>query len=163
METNETKCPCCGAPDKEVHNFYKYGSLIRVCKNCGEKYLDRSFREPAIQGVHPRAKNNFKNNFICIIGAVIFAVVFAAQALWFYKTKTPFGYDTQNQIGVLIISAGAVIGCILQLIYNKLGYMDKYNQRFIAESERRLQDPEYVKELLAFGIYVPQKYIKKEK
>ena len=158
MDGNETKCPCCGAPDKEVHNFYKYGSLIRVCKNCGEKYLDRSFREPALQGFHPKSKNTP----VCIFGAVIFAAVFALQAKWFYKTGTPFGYDTKDQIGVLIISAGAVIGCILQLICNISGITDKRNRRFLAESEKRLQDPQYVKDLSEYGVYLPEKYRKGE-
>ena len=53
----EWTCPECKTKNRETCNAWMYGSPIRQCKACRSEYLDRRFREVAIDGFDPRSNN----------------------------------------------------------------------------------------------------------
>lgn len=56
------------------------------------------------------------------------------------------------RIGCAFICAlGFILSCVM-LLRIKLGFEDKNNQKFLAESENRLKNPAYVQELLNNGL-----------
>ena len=60
MEMNfiEGTCPKCGAKTREKCNTWVYGSPIRTCGSCKTEYLDKRWREVAIDGFDPRSNNS---------------------------------------------------------------------------------------------------------
>ena len=57
MNYAEWVCPKCKTKNRETCNMWMYGSPIRECKACRSEYLDRRWREVAIDGFDPRSKN----------------------------------------------------------------------------------------------------------
>ena len=53
----EWVCPECKTKNRESCNTWMYGSPIRECKACRCEYLDKRWREVAIEGFDPRSNN----------------------------------------------------------------------------------------------------------
>lgn len=155
MGYSEAKCPHCGKMNREMCNAYMYGSPIRICRKCGQKYLNRRYREPAVQGFDKRTTdpNLYKKSGIICAALLVLAVV------WYRFTTRNLGYYTNYQVGFLVMLPIATVGSIIQYIRIVSGSMDKANQKFLAESEERMKDKEYVADLLANGYKVPEKYL----
>lgn len=154
MGYSEMNCPHCGKMNRESCNAYMYGSPIRVCKSCGQKYVNSRYTEPALQGFDTRTTNPdlYKK------ATPFFAAFMVLGILWNRYTVTHLGYYTTYQILFIFLGAIGTIGCIVQYFRITTGLAEKSNQRYLSESEERLKDPQYVADLIANGYNVPEKY-----
>ena len=155
MGYSEMKCPHCGKMNREACNAWMYGSPIRVCKKCGGKYMDRRYREPAVQGFDQRTTDANLYKTVSIICGAVFILVLC----WYRYTTINRGYYTNYQVAFLIMLPIALVGCLIQYIRIKSGAMAKANAKYLAQSEERLKDKQYVADLIANGYKVPEKYL----
>ena len=147
------KCPSCGetyardyyanSPSKD--NQTKYGSPIMLCKKCGSRFIDTDYREPALNGFRDvdKMKLSPQTAFISI-GGIIMAV--------------------------LAISSGYIIGGILMAALFIFLFVDeicsfksreKRNEELLAESQKRIGNPNYVLLLNKMGYDVPNSALQK--
>lgn len=154
MGYSEMNCPHCGKMNRESCNAWMYGSPIKVCKSCGQKYLDSRYREPAVSGLDQRSVD--PKFYLKGMGIFVAATVFVAVWLWY--SVYILGHYNTRQVGILALCGFAAAACLVLYIRIKLGLEDKSNARLLAESEERLKDPGYVQELISYGYNVPEKY-----
>ena len=145
----EWVCPECKTKNRESCNTWMYGSPIRECKACRSEYLDKRWREVAIDGFDPRG-NNMK---VYVKGALILLAIALVCGLMIY-----FQY-ARGVYSVKIIAAGALsvlagIACGVNALRIKLGFQNKDNDKYMAESKARLSDPTYVEKLRKYGYKV---------
>ena len=57
MNYVEGNCPHCGVKTKEPCNTWVYGSPVRTCPSCKTEYLDKRWKEVAIDGFDLRSMN----------------------------------------------------------------------------------------------------------
>jgi len=151
----EGTCPKCGEKTKEPSNTWAYGSPIRFCPRCKQEYLDARWREVAITGFDPRgSKPGYY--FKVFLGTLI---VTALSGGWLYYTTHYKGYYSTLTISVFVVCAIATVGSLLLSLWIALGFAAKSNAKYLAESERRLQNPAYVKRLQEYGYVIPAKYL----
>ena len=155
MNFSEMKCPHCGKTNREKCNTWMYGSPVRTCRNCNKKYLDRRYREVAIDGVDPRSVNSG----LYLKGIVFFLAGFVICLAWLLYQINYLGYYHIRLVGCVFVCAFGAVMCIILFIRNKLGIDEEKNARYLEESEKRLADKSYVKELIDYGINVPEKYL----
>lgn len=146
--------PIAEKTNRESCNAYMYGSPIRICKKCGEKYIDSRYREQAISGFDPKSTNAAFYGKGCIGFGIAFACIFG----WFLYGAMANGVYS---LRVGILSVGCLlgfIGCLIQFVRIKSGSADREKSKYLEESEKRLSDKGYVDELIKMGINVPEKY-----
>lgn len=151
----EGTCPKCGEKTKESTNTWNYGSPIRFCPRCKQEYLDKRWREVTISGFDPKSTNP-GYYFKCFL---LFLAVAAASGGWLYFTTHERGYYSTLTLAIFIVSVVATVGSILLSLWIALGFSAKNNARYLAESERRMNHPEYVRKLQAYGYVIPEKYL----
>lgn len=154
MDTVVVRCTRCR---RKLYSYpaankgWMYGSPLKVCKGCGQKYIDTRYHETAIEGAAPDALD-VRKGIVCIkVGFVLAAVTAFLTFLTIYFGG--FYYLTAAfliLIGVLMIIVG-----IVQVIDIKSGMAERRIKRYMAESEQRLMNNSYVQELIAIGYYVP--------
>ena len=145
----EWVCPECKTKNRESCNTWMYWSPICECKACRSEYLDKRWREVAIDGFDPRGKNA---KFYAK-GALILLAIALVCGLMIY-----FQY-ARGVYSVKIIAAGALsvlagIACGVNALRIKLGFQNKDNDKYMAESKARLSDPQYVEKLRKYGYKV---------
>ena len=149
MNYAEWVCPECKAKNREACNMWMYGSPIRECKACRSEYLDRRWREVAIDGFDPRSKNaKFYAKgalFLLSIAAICSVLIYFQYAKGYYSMKI---------IAAGALSALASIACGINALRIKFGFADKDNSKHMAESKARLGDPQYVEKLRKYGYKV---------
>ncbi len=145
----EWVCPECKTKNREDCNTWMYGTPIRTCKACRSEYLDRRWREVAIDGFDPRS-NNAK---VYAKGVLLFLAIAAAGG-----AMTQFGGGPNHTKALAICISGCLltITCAIMALRIKFGFQNKDNQKFLEESRARLRDPQYVKKLESFGYKVPR-------
>ncbi|MBR6477019.1 MAG: hypothetical protein IKS85_01095 [Lachnospiraceae bacterium] len=151
----EGKCGHCGETVKEKSNMWAYGSPIRYCPRCKQEFLDRRWREVAIQGLDPKSTSPayyIKALFICL-------AALAVSGGWTYYTIHFHGEYYTAMVAIIIVSIIGSIGCLVLSLAIALGFMKKDNEKYLRESEMRMQDPEYVRKLQAYGYQIPAKYM----
>ncbi|MCQ2108946.1 MAG: hypothetical protein MJZ05_09320 [Fibrobacter sp.] len=150
----ESKCPHCGKVNRFSCNTYAYGSPIVNCKDCHEEFVEKKFREVAVEGFDPRTTNpKFYVKAIPLF-LVLSAVCFALQMV-------RVGELTFNKISVAAVAcAAAAVLCLVQFIRIKCGFEDKSNAKHLEESRERLKDKSYAKKLASYGYNVPDEYLK---
>lgn len=154
MGYSEYNCPHCGKINRESCNAHMYGSPIRICKSCGKKYVDNRYTEPAINGFDRKSTAPS----VYAKGAGIFAAGFVLTLGWvLISIKTKGSYQIK-MAGASVICLLGLIMCIAMFVHIKSGAAEKENQKFLEESEKRLSDKDYVRELIDNGIDVPEKY-----
>ncbi len=154
MGYSEYKCPHCQKINRESCNAHMYGSPVRVCKSCGRKYVDSRYREPAIDGFDPKSLNSS----LYAKGAAFFGIAFVLTSAWLvYSIKSTGKYPVKLAGSVFICFMGLIL-CIVMLIRIRSGAAERENLKYLVESEKRLSDKEYVRELMEMGIDVPEKY-----
>lgn len=147
-------CPHCGKMNRESCNAHMYGSPIRVCKSCGNKYVDNRYTEPALTGFDRKSTDPS----LYAKGAGIFAAGFVLTLGWvLFDIKTTGSYPIKAAGASFICLMGLIL-CIVCLVRIKSGIVEKENLKYLEESEKRLSDKEYVRELIDNGIDVPEKY-----
>ena len=147
----EWVCPECKNKNRESCNTWMYGSPIRECKACRSEYLDKRWREVAIDGFDPRS-----NNAKVYVNGTLFLLAMAAICgilIYFQYAK---GYYSTKIIVVGALSALASIACGINALRIKLGFAAKDNDKYMAESQARLRDPQYVKKLEGYGYRIDE-------
>lgn len=142
----EWVCPECKTKNRESCNTWMYGSPIRECKACHSEYLDKRWREVAIDGFDPRSKNA---KFYAKGAAFLLSMAIICGVL--LQTSFVQGANTTKLTLACIFCSlfGVVSGFIALRI--KLGFADKDNEKYMAESKARLGDPQYVEKLRKYG------------
>ena len=145
----EWVCPECKTKNREACNTWMYGSPIRECKACRSEYLDKRWREVAIDGFDPRGKN---------------AKFFAKGALLLLSMALICGVLLQTPVVQGMNSTKLTLACVLCSLFGlvsgfialriKLGFAAKDNEKYMAESKARLGDPKYVEKLRKYGYKV---------
>ena len=126
-----------------------YGSPIRECKACHSEYLDRRFREVAIDGFDPRS-NNAK---LYVKGALfLLALALVCGVLTYFQYNG--GHCSMKIVIAGVASALGAIACGINALRIKLGFQNKDDDKYMAESKFRLSDPQYVEKLRKYGYKV---------
>lgn len=149
-------CPECGARVHEKCNAWVYGSPIRTCPKCKKEFLDKRWREVAIDGFTPGSKNAK----FYLGGTVSFLLFTIACILWLRSMISTRGHYPVKLIGCIVVGIIGTIGCFVVFLRIVTGYEDKKNARYLDESKRRLQDKNYVDKLISFGYTVPDEFMK---
>ena len=152
----EGNCPKCGKKIREKCNAWVYGSPIRTCPKCKSEFLDKRWREVAIDGFDPRT-NNPKLYLFGFLGFLIFTILCIACRILMINI---WGSYPTKLLGCIIIGIIGTIGCVLILLIQITGIEDKNNAKFMEESKKRLQDKNYVEKLISYGYDIPDIYRK---
>ena len=145
---NENICPACGSRDKT--NMYMYGSPIRKCNRCGKEYLNRRFREVAIDGYDPKTTTPMPT-IKALLGCIAMTII-CFVFLHYFKSKLKITIMT----GVMIL---ADVFYLVMLLRYFMGIEKKHNEEEMERSEERLKDKSYVEKLQSYGYIIPSKYI----
>ena len=146
MNYAEWVCPECKTKNREACNTWMYGSPIRQCKACRSEYLDRRFREVAIDGFDPRS-NNAK---FYVKGALfLLAIALVCGVVTYFQYAR--GYYSMKVVAAGALSALAAVACLIMSIRIKLGFQNKDNEKYMEESKARLSDSQYVEKLRKYG------------
>jgi len=146
MNYAEWVCPECKTKNREACNTWMYGSPIRQCKACRSEYLDRRFREVAIDGFDPRSNNAkfyVKGTLFLLAIALVCGVV-----IYFQYAR---GYYSMKVVAAGALSALGAVACLIMSIRIKLGFQNKDNEKYMEESKARLNDSQYVEKLRKYG------------
>lgn len=152
----EGNCPKCGAKVRERCNAWVYGSPIRTCPNCKKEFLDKRWREVAIDGFATGSKNA-KLYLGATIAFLFFTIV---CVLWLTNMINTQGHYPIKLVGCIALGIVGTIGCAIVFLRIVTGYEDKQNAKYMDESKRRLQDENYVDKLISFGYAVPDEFTK---
>lgn len=149
MSYAEWICPECKTKNREACNSWMYGSPIRECKACRSEYLDRRFREVAIDGFDPRSNNA---QFYVKGTLFLLAIALVCGVLTYFQYNG--GHYSMKVVIAGAASALGAIACLVMSIRIKLGFQNKDNDKYMAESKTRLQDTQYVEKLRKYGYKV---------
>lgn len=155
MSMMEETCGRCGEKVREKGNTWGYGSPIRTCPFCKQEFLDRRWREIAVQGLDPKSTSPLyfiKAFLLCL-------VALAVSGGWTYYTVHYHNEYYTSVVAVIIVSAIGAVGCLALALWIALGFTKKGNEKYRQESEMRMRDPEYVKKLQQCGYQIPAKYM----
>lgn len=150
------KCRQCGAElGVSLPEGSEYGSPIRVCPTCHTQYVDRAYREIAVDGLTESDRNpkaSFRDAFIMLAVALGLAVLLFVG----------YVYGRRLYLGILVIDVLLWLGVgysVSDTIKKKTGKKEEELARLRAESEARLRDPEYARTLQKLGYSVPEEYL----
>ncbi len=155
MSYLEGTCPKCGEKTREQSNTWAYGSPIRLCPRCKQEYLDKRWREVAIDGFDPRGTSPayYLKCFVgCLVGLIL-------SYGWYYYTTHYRGYYNTMNIAIIIVAAIGTIGCLGLAIYIGLGFGKKADAKYMEESKRRLRVADYVRKRQSYGYVIPAEYL----
>ena len=142
-------CPECKTKNREACNMWMYGSPIRECKACRSEYLDRRWREVAIDDFDPRSRNA---KFYAKGAAFLLSLAIVCGVL--LQTSLVHGNNsTKLTLACILCSLFGIVSGVIALRI-KLGFADKDNSKHMAESKARLGDPQYVEKLRKYGYKV---------
>ena len=149
------RCPTCNQPYEK--NFYsgkpkpeekiRYGSPIKVCKYCKKEFIDSDYKEIALEGVPNQ--EDYKR---FTKGTIAYTIASFVMAFFFYIFDFRF-------LPILFIILGVIIIGSDMISYQK---RQKYLEKEILESRKRLEDPLYALRLMHHGYKVPMEYLPKE-
>lgn len=145
-------CPNCRAHYNEKCNAWVYGSPIRKCPKCGSEFLDKRWREVALEGFQA-GKVSWKFYLVGTVGFLIFSIL---CGLWLLSLINTQGSYPTRLLGCIMIGLFGSAGCFVMFIRCVTGYEDKKNAMYLEESKRRMQNPEYVEKLRAYGYDIPE-------
>lgn len=150
----EWDCPQCGKKNREACGTWIYGSPIRNCKYCSTEYLDKRWREVAIDGYDPRTSNSS----FYLKGTLGFGALALIALLVMMFTITTRGYYHTTNVLILFGGVLGAVLCLIMFLRIKFGFEAKSQQKYLDESISRLKDPEYVKKLMDYGYTIPSEY-----
>lgn len=144
-------CPKCVSKQPHPDNRWCYGSPIKHCPSCGTEYFDERYREIAIDGYIPNTLSPKRSLIIVAISAafVLFAIV-----MYLYETHSNRGYYHIVEIPIAIGGTATFLLGIADFISIVTGSKQKKLERLKAQSEERMQNPDYVQKLAEVGVNV---------
>ncbi|MEE1281164.1 MAG: hypothetical protein UHK60_02775 [Acutalibacteraceae bacterium] len=157
MQQTFGKCPHCGKDIalNYLEREWKYGSPIRVCKKCNQKYLDKRYHEITVEGINPDSFNMRRIKFSLLFGVVFLLV----SVLFNAYTILLKGYYHTSMV-LLGLGGIMLIGyTLVDFIRIKTGAKQRSLEKVTIESVKRLQNKEYAQELASLGYNVPEKYL----
>lgn len=141
-------CPYCGAKIKDyVENKWLYGSPLRICEKCGEKYIDSRYHEIALEGYQPGALS-VKRDLKAI--AILAAILLVSFAVHFYEMNFSSYYHPIYYF-IIPMTALGIIFMTADIVRIKTGAKEKALEKLRAESEERLKNEEYAAALKEIG------------
>lgn len=155
-KSNKPVCSKCGAPIMVLAaDEYRYGCPIRACAQCRQRYLDRGWHEIAVEGYRESdvsAKSNAKQmlGLGLATGGLVAANIFSIMVLHLIVYM------------LIALAIGAGVGFLVALkdtLVCATGMKKADLEQLKAESERRLCNPEYAKQLAELGYPVPERYL----
>lgn len=160
------KCPHChkSIENKYLYtkdwNSFGYQSPLITCPKCNKDFLCKAFHEPAAEGIDKKWLNvgiPLKRAIICsTIGAVCWSVIyFVSNSIISLSIKEFLAISSVYFLAFAIIYWMTVIRI-------KSGKEAKILLKLVQESEKRLQDENYVRRLYNLGYKVPEKYLSKD-
>ncbi|MBD5541560.1 MAG: hypothetical protein HDR00_10305 [Lachnospiraceae bacterium] len=149
-------CPHCGAkiPSYQEKTWI-YGSPLRTCRKCKNRYIDIRFHEIALEGVRPCDVSAGPPLSMALMGFIVAAI---STGLLYYE----FHYSDSYHIILLFLApvgVGMIFCGIVDAIRAKLGLKAKKMEKLRKESVERLSDKNYAHELAARGFYIPEEYL----
>ncbi len=152
-------CPKCGKVDGEYNiNEYRYGSPIRTCKKCGNKFLNKFYHEIAVDGAAPGAFDVMQKVKGMLISLGLFLGCVTVHAIEiFYRDRFHTVFPIMALAGIVCF-----LFCIGDIIAIKSGLKQKRTDKKYAESIERLKDMDYARELENFGYNVPPEFLGEE-
>ena len=152
----QNNCPYCGKTIrvKRYKAEHAYGSPVRACEHCGKTYIDRYYRELALEdpGSLDRRKITPKNIGMLLFGSL---VIILAGFL--------FPEQKDLMIKILLMALGALLALSASWViiteYTTYGRRMQFFDEERAASEQRLSDPAYALKLKNAGFIVPERYL----
>lgn len=156
IQTTNGSCPVCGKKISGYNASASYnGSPIRTCGRCNNLYLDRRYHELAAENL-PENELKVSNGLkIFALGLVFLLLsgIFTLCTIYFS------GYYYMKMIIIMVMSAVIMIFGIVDMIRTASGAKLRKLERERAESEQRLMNREYARQLAELGYNVPDRYL----
>ncbi len=160
------KCPHChksieNEPQSTKDwNSFGYQSPLITCPKCSKDFLYKAFHEPAAEGIDKK----WLNVGIPLKRALIYTAIWAVcwSAIYFIPSLT---IPLKIRVLLLGLSAFFMLYGLLNwwtVIRIQSGKEAKLLLKLVQESEKRLQDENYVRRLYNVGYKVPKKYLPKD-
>ena len=160
MQYITKKCPKCGSAYSTMQpkGTGFYGSPLRQCSKCGELFIDKDYREIAIDGIRTADTKRLS-------GSTLFActsLLFMAVALICLYINDSSLFSSGRSIWSIFFAI-VLLGMICFLVIDEVrGYGER--QSFLEQerrnSEKRLQDYQYARFLQKLGYTVPEQYLR---
>ncbi len=152
----QNNCPYCGKTIrvKQTKTEHAYGSPVRACEHCKKTYIDRYYRELALEDPSrvDRRKIAPKNVAMLLFGALLIVL-----------SDFLFSGAKDVVIRVLLSVLGGLLALsatwVIVTEYRNYDARMKFFEEERAESEKRLSDPEYAQKLKNAGYHVPERYL----
>ncbi|HWR23952.1 MAG TPA: hypothetical protein VN366_10820 [Feifaniaceae bacterium] len=152
----ENNCPYCGRTIriKSAKTEHAYGSPVRQCEFCKKTYIDRYYRELALEDADKidRRKLAPKNAGMLLFGALLILLGYFL-----------FPGEKDIIIRVLMMALGGLLALAAAFVivteYRTYDARMKFFEEELSESEKRLKDPEYAQKLKNAGYRVPERYL----
>ena len=162
MQYTTKKCPHCNFPYTiwEAKGEAHYGSPILTCEKCRKPFVDKDYREIAIDG--PRDSDTKKiypyTIFICV-----FSLIFSIPVLVLFSMGA-YGTIENDDLWLLLAAVIFLSWAIYSVIRDIKSYekRQEYLKKEKAASEERLSNYNYARFLKDIGYDVPQKYLDKQ-
>ena len=151
-------CDNCGAKlDPILSDGSRYGSPIRECPSCKRLYIDRSYREIAVDGFK-EADLEQKSGLGYIVLSLLLALL--STGMFFLNCFGGFGNRVYFAIPVMAVTMwywfAESLGTLIDV---RTGKKQKELEKLRQESEERMQNRSYADMLVQLGYRVPQQYL----
>ena len=149
------KCPHCGKVYEYYSTYTKQyrnhsGSPFVTCKYCGESFIDKDIKEPALKP--------YEGDLGILECFTFFLFPFGVAGVFFLICA--FNTEEYFLISLIIsiLSLGGYLALTIHTIVSRKRITESLKKDYI-ESEKRLKNPLYAKALKEAGYQVPDKYL----
>ena len=152
----QNNCPYCGKTIrvKRTKAEHAYGSPVRTCEHCKKTYIDRYYRELALEDPNglDRRKIAPKNIGMLLFGSLLIVL----SGFLFPEAKDVVIRVLVSVLGgLLTLSAAWVVITEFRTYDARMKFFEEER----ADSEKRLSDREYAQKLKNAGYRVPERYL----
>lgn len=151
-----TACPHCGMVVTLFNpkNTIFFGSPVRICPKCSQRFIDKRFQEPALSPDYKLPVKGLSTSNIVIL--IILALLFVLGVFLFVVVDASLG------IGWMLLSGLFFIAMVFAIIWDNAHFdkLLKEAQMELAASQKRLESSDYARLLKELGYSVPEKYLK---
>ena len=162
MEYVTKSCPHCGY-NYSIHEPKGsgfYGSKIRTCQRCGKQFIDKEYREIAIEGIREVDEHRISP---ATLFSALFFIAFACALVWLFFNDLSLFSSGRTFFSLIGAAISAGIGVFLVVSEsNEYGERQEYLKQEKINSEKRMQNPQYINLLKELGYEISEKYLKKE-